>query len=192
MHSPVTTFAHFSYRNRKRPPDERRFPCCGKQASKTRGVAYDTAMLWAVSCTCFFGFLLFVIRCMCSHRKYIAMNVWQGKQNDEVCPVGALLGYIAHRDLAPGPLFHFQDGRYLTRDLLVREIRLALGSVGIDVSAYSGHSFRIGAATSAASAGVEDALIQTLGRWKSTAYLQYIKLPRDSLAGISTILANQK
>ena len=33
MHSPVTTFSHFSYRNRKRSPVRRRFPCRGKQAS---------------------------------------------------------------------------------------------------------------------------------------------------------------
>ena len=71
------------------------------------------------------------------------VTIYMGRTHADVCPVGALLGYIAHRGLAPGPLFHFQDGKYLTRDLLVREIRLALGSIGIDVSAYSGHSFRI-------------------------------------------------
>ena len=33
----------------------------------------------------------------------------------------------------------------------------------------------------AASRGVEDAIIKTLGRWKSLAYLEYVKIPRDQL-----------
>ena len=39
---------------------------------------------------------------------------------------------------------------------------------------YAGHSLRIGVATTAAMAGVEDAMIQTLGRWQSAAYVQYV------------------
>ena len=50
-----------------------------------------------------------------------------------------------------------------------------LTRLGKDDSAYCGHSFRIGAATSAAAAGVEDHLIQTMGRWSSDCYVRYIK-----------------
>ena len=64
-----------------------------------------------------------------------------------------------------------------------------LAEAGLDVSGYSGHSFRIGAATSAAQAGLGDALIKTLGRWESAAYQRYIRTPRDTLAGISSQLA---
>eukprot|EP00731_Ephydatia_muelleri_P020051 Em0012g876a len=64
-----------------------------------------------------------------------------------------------------------------------------LTKAGIDRSSYAGHSFRIGAATSAAAAGVEDSMIQTLGRWKSSAYLVYVRVPRERLAAISTRLA---
>ena len=77
--------------------------------------------------------------------------------------MAALLGYITHRGMSPGPLFRFESGQPLTRDALVREIRLALGRVGMDATQYSGHSFRIGAATSAAAAGIDDAMIKTLG-----------------------------
>ena len=64
-----------------------------------------------------------------------------------------------------------------------------LGSSGVEASKYSGHSFRIGAATTAASAGIEDSLIKTLGRWESTAYLLYIRVPRDQLTAVSRRLS---
>ena len=54
---------------------------------------------------------------------------------------------------------------------------------------YSGHSFHIRAATTAAMAVVEDALIQTLGRWRSAAYVQYVRMPSKQLAHQSAVLA---
>ena len=50
-------------------------------------------------------------------------------------------------------------------------------------------SFRIGSATTAAACGIEDSLIQTLGHWKSAAYLRYIRIPREQLANLSVVLA---
>ena len=52
-------------------------------------------------------------------------------------------------------------------------MREALQPSGVDITQYSGHSFRIGAATTAAVVGIEDSLIRTLGRWESAAYLLY-------------------
>lgn len=42
-------------------------------------------------------------------------------------------------------------------------------------------SFRIEAATTAAAAGIQAATIKILGRWQSTAYLQYQKNPTELL-----------
>ena len=71
----------------------------------------------------------------------------------------------------------FSDGTSLSRPRLVSALRQVLSTVGVDSSHYSGHSFRIGAATAAAAAGVSDAVIQQLGRWISSAYSSYIRIP---------------
>lgn len=198
-----------------------------KRAWELRGVNFDTAMLWAACCTCFFGFLrsgeatvpsqaavdpsvhlavsdvslssqsnpsavIINIKASKTDPFRQGVSIYLGRTDKDLCPVGAILCYIALRGLSPGPLFLFQNGQFLTRAALVREIRQALQSVGIEASAYSGHSFRIGAATSAAAAGVEDALIKILGRWKSSAYMQYVRIPRESLSSISSVLADQQ
>ena len=59
---------------------------------------------------------------------------------------------------------------------------------GLDPTKYAGHSFRIGAATSAASKGINDSTIKLLGRWESEAYQIYIRTPRDALARFSAVL----
>ena len=76
------------------------------------------------------------------------------------------------------------------RQRLVEALCLALARSGIDDSKYSGHSFRIGAATTAASKGVENCIIKTLGRWTSLAYLEYVKIPRVQIAEYSRVLVS--
>lgn len=117
------------------------------------------------------------------------VDVHLGKTLQTLCPVTALLNYLAIRGNRPGLLFHFRDNSPLTKTKLTSNLRRLLNQVGIDSSLYAGHSFRIGAATAAAAKGVEDSLIQTLGRWKSSAYLSYVRLPPDHLAAISRIIA---
>ena len=65
----------------------------------------------------------------------------------------------------------------------------ALQAAGLDESRYCSHSFHIGAATAAAARGMEDSVIKTLGRWRSLAYLDYVKIPQDQLAGYSRLIA---
>ena len=54
---------------------------------------------------------------------------------------------------------------------------------------FSGHSFQAGAATTAAAIKVEGSSIKTLGRWESAASLLYVRIPREQLKGISSILS---
>ena len=60
---------------------------------------------------------------------------------------------------------------------------------GINPSGYSGHSFRIGAATTAAAKGIDADTIRTLGRWSSDTYRWYIQIPRQELAIFSQQIA---
>ena len=70
--------------------------------------------------------------------------------------------------------------------LLIQSILQLIGLLQFD---YAGHSFRTGAATTVVSLGIEDSMIQTLGRWHSAAFLQYIHMPKEQLAAISGVLA---
>lgn len=110
-------------------------------------------------------------------------------RSSPICPVSAILGYMAIRPASPGPLFVWRDGTPLSRSTFVGLLRRALVSLSLDQQSYSGHSFRIGAATSAAMAGVPDHIIKMMGRWSSEAYQVYIRTPREVLSSISQVLA---
>ena len=110
--------------------------------------------------------------------------MFMGKTGDELCPVAAILAYLLVRGAVKGPLFQFADGKPLTRERFVERVREALRLAGVDHNSYSGHSFRAGAATTAAKNGVGGATIKKLGRWKSSAYQLYVKPPRSELARV--------
>ena len=99
-----------------------------------------------------------------------------------------MLAYLARRGQEAGPLFLGSDGTPLSKQRLVREVRAALEAGGVQPDGYSGHSFRVGAATTAARQGMEDSTIQTLGRWKSEAYKRYVKLDARTIVAYSRTL----
>ena len=80
----------------------------------------------------------------------MGVKVWIGRTGGDLCPIAAILSYMALRGPGEGPLFRFQNGSPLTRQKLVNKLREVLQRVGIDCSKYSAYSFRIGAATTAA------------------------------------------
>jgi len=55
---------------------------------------------------------------------------------------------------------------------------------------YSEQSFRIGATTTAAAAGISDSTIQILGQWQSSAYLLYVRLNQLTLPILSATMAH--
>ena len=118
------------------------------------------------------------------------VNVFLGETGDGICPVLAVMAYAAVRGGSPGPFFRTTDGLPLTKARFVAQVRGALTHAGIPIAGYSGHSFRIGAATAAAQAGIPDSVIQSLGRWSSTAFLRYIRTPREQLASFTSAIAS--
>ena len=70
------------------------------------------------------------------------------------------------------PDIHLSLGDLVAGDL-VAGCKTVLKGAGLQTDAYTGHSFCMGAATMAARCGLEDSLIQTLGRWKSSVFMAY-------------------
>ena len=101
-----------------------------------------------------------------------------GRTGDALCPVSALAQYISMRGCQPGAFFLDTSRKVLTKQRFVERIRELLTTIGLPQHNFAGHIFRIGAATTAAAAGIEDSTIQTLGRWHSAAFLQYIRTPQ--------------
>ena len=118
------------------------------------------------------------------------VNIYLGSTGTTLCPVAALLKFLLIRGSHPGVLFHYRDQSPLTKNKFTSSFRDILTRSGIDSSQYSGHSFRIGAASTAAANGVEDSVIKTLGRWKSSAYLVYVRIAPANLAALSRHLCN--
>ena len=177
----------------------------------------DKAMLWAAMLTAFHGFLR-VSEYTASHiRKYnplttlsfkditltpsaILMHIKASKtdpfrqgttiylyrNNTPLCPVNALTYYVSSHKTKSGPLFAWHDGRYLTRPGFAASLKRIKP---LEITSMSSHSFRIGAATTAAAAGLPRWLIQALGRWTSNCYRDYIRIPQTTLQSVSISLS---
>ena len=185
---------------------------------------FNYIMLWAVACTCFFGFfrlgellvptgqrfdsqqhlsildlavdnpvnptvLQLYLKRSKTDQFHKGTNVYIGRTGDDLCPVAALMAYLAVRGMKQGPLFQTKDGQPVSREFVVDNVRQALQALGLESTHYAGHSFRIGAATTAAERGIPDSTIKVLGRWKSEAFQTYIRLPQQWLASISQQLS---
>lgn len=90
------------------------------------------------------------------------------------CPVFHLEKYIKARGNAPGPLF-IMHGSPITRAHFTKVLQDCLKYLQLPARQYNTHSFRIGRTTDMALANTPHSTIQQIGRWKSTAYLKYIR-----------------
>ena len=112
--------------------------------------------------------------------------------NSSFCPVRAFTFYASKFRTTPPHKLVFCAGTFspLTRQKLTEIIRYLLTQAGMCPSNYASHSFRIGAATTAAAAGLPTWLIKTLGRWSSDAYLTYVHCPNNVIASVPTVLSS--
>lgn len=53
----------------------------------------------------------------------VGVDTFVGKTSNRLCPVAAMLAYLASRGSEEGILFKFQDGRLLTRERFVFRVR---------------------------------------------------------------------
>jgi hypothetical protein len=120
-----------------------------------------------------------------------------GVTSNPICPVLAMVNYIRIRrgnsqQLSPTqPLFTHRDGSPLRYQQLVEYLNSRLLAAGIPTNGFSGHSLRIGAATTAAAAGVPDWMIKCLGRWRSDCYQQYIHTPTSAILAVAPTLVSR-
>ena len=110
--------------------------------------------------------------------------IYLGHGQAPLCPISAILGYLHQRGPSSGPLFIDTHSQPLTRSRLSSFIQSVLQGEGIP-GHFSGHSFRIGAATMAAQCSIPDHLINTLGRWSSDAYQLYVRTLVESVLEVS-------
>lgn len=180
---------------------------------------FENILLWAMCCLGFYGFLrsgeftcltttsfdsskhltyrdIAINSLVRVHLKYSktdqlgqGLDIYIGAIHNDICPIAVMLSYLAAQGPRPGPLFQLRDGAPLTRQRFVDTLRVKLAQAGVDHKPFAGHSFRIGAATTAAAKGISENTIQTLGRWASNAYKRYIRLPNTQLAEHSRMLA---
>ena len=118
------------------------------------------------------------------YRRGISIKLFKNETNDLLCPYNALSMYLVLRNKAfpmqkanESPFFITESGNAMCRSFYVSNTKQVLARLGFNTSFYNGHSYRVGAASSAASCRLEDHLIRTLGRWSSDCYRTYIHTP---------------
>jgi hypothetical protein len=109
------------------------------------------------------------------------------RNRTKLCPVRAYEKYIRRRGIKKGPFFVTADGAYLTPQRVNTFLKATLPVATHGV--FSSHSFRIGAASSAATQNYPNYVIQQLGRWSSDCYRSYVQLNADHASKVSRDLA---
>uniref|UniRef100_A0ABM5GF58 Uncharacterized protein isoform X1 n=1 Tax=Pogona vitticeps TaxID=103695 RepID=A0ABM5GF58_9SAUR len=92
-----------------------------------------------------------------------------------LCPVRAMEEYLTKRGAEPGYLFIHRDSSPLTKYQFWKLTEEALRKEGAQGQRFGTHSFRIGAASTAAVLGYQPMDIKRIGRWASKSYRRYIR-----------------
>ena len=120
------------------------------------------------------------LRLMIRHAKHQQVNrhvVLEIVSQSINCPVKLVCNYLHIRGSSMRPLFVFPGKSPMSRSYFATQLSACLSHAGYNQSLYKCHLFRIGAATTAATRGFTYVQIQAMGRWKSTAFRRYIRIP---------------
>ena len=130
-------------------------------------------------------------------RTNVGVSIPLYKTGHKLCPVKQLHRYIKLRlklfyptHPCQTPLFLMPNGQALNRREFVKRLRDVLSHMGYEASRFTGHSLRMGAASTAARAGVPVYLIKILGRWSSEAYRRYITVSPSTLSKAFSLMTH--
>ena len=114
------------------------------------------------------------------------MTIRLAANDSLLCPINALREYLSVHPSHTGPLFTYQNNKFLTR----KDINQILHRTTNGLANTTSHSLRIGAATTAAAMGCPKWLIMSLGRWSSDCFRRYIRISDHAIINTSEVLAN--
>ena len=99
----------------------------------------------------------------------------KGTTSLQDCLLQIMKAYLSVRGATAGPLFLYCPSVPVTRAKFNEQLRGALKFCHFCPKQFKSHSFRIGAATTAAAQGMSDSQIRSLGRWSSEAFMKCIR-----------------
>ena len=133
--------------------------------------------------------LIMLYRCHSSKTAPHGFEVHVGCSGAPICAPCIMFHFLSLYPLEPAsPLFRFTSGFDLSYRLYNAIIKRLVQLVGLDPSSFSSHSVRAGAATQAARAGLDPDSIKRLGRWRSQAYMAYLRPPPEAYAAFAPVL----
>ena len=126
---------------------------------------------------------IMVYTCHTSKTAAHGFDVHVGCSGALVCAVCIMHHFISSYPASPhDPLFALSSGQALTYEAYNSAIKQLVRALGLNPKNYSSHSLRAGAATQAAQTGLDPDSIKRLGRWRSQAYMVYLRPPPESYA----------
>ncbi|XP_044158602.1 uncharacterized protein LOC122944427 isoform X1 [Bufo gargarizans] len=116
------------------------------------------------------------VRVRCSKTDQLGKGVWLPilPVASGACPVKLVGEYMSLR-VSGGNFFAHADGSPLTKFQFASVLRKCLAQLGFDPGEFGTHSFRIGAATEAARAGLSESEVMRIGRWRSACFARYVR-----------------
>lgn len=111
------------------------------------------------------------------HHKGDPCSIAIPRTASQFCPAAHIESYLSLRGSRQGPLFLFPDHQPVPQSYVRSQLRASLHLARLQTATLTSHSFRIGAATEAVRRGFSDDEIRRMGRWSSSAFKNYIRLP---------------